>query len=1366
MGVTSLARSKRSFSPRTRLTGGVVLSLVALYLILRFSLPGHLPLGIIVQGLVLGALSGLVAIGLVLIYRSARIVNFAQGQMGALGVSAAIIAVTAYHVNFFLSLVIGVAVSLVIGFLVDALIYWRFKDSPRLIVTVVTIGLAEILGAAAIVAPEPFHLSALTNFRTPFTTSFTIAPLTFNGNYIFAMIVVAAIVVGLWFFLSRTDTGAAIRAAADSSERALLLGIPVRRLSRIAWMVAAALSGIGLMLQAPIVGASVGSAIAGPSSLIAPLAAAVFAGMDSLPVAFGASLVIGVFEQAVFWSYPHSSWVNFGLFVLILIGLVVQPYLVRSGRSRVDDSGLGDYVAVREVRPLPKAWASMKEVRIGKPVLIGLVLIAALFGPLALSASNVTLLSVIVIYGLIGISLVVLTGWAGQISLGQFAFVGVGAAATGALLVHAHVELLLALVVSAVVGSLLALVVGIPALRVRGLYLAVTTLAFASMTSTWLLSASNFPVLNPQDVHRPLLLGRFNLSDPVTFYELCLLILIGIYVLARNLRKTRTGRAIVAIRDNARGAASYSISPLRAKLVAFAFAGAIAGIAGGLYVVQLRGVGYAGFPSEQSVVVFTMVVIGGLGSLPGAIAGAAFVEGLTYFAPGAWQLLGTGAGLVVILMLLPEGLGGLIYWARDKIVRWLATREHLQDRENWLERDEDLSIDIQPGQEGALQRAALRMEALEGLESVRSQDTFEDSDANSAKQAVLACRGIDAGYGSLQILFDVDLSIRQGEVLALLGTNGAGKSTVLKVLSGILPARNGRVYLTGEDITNLDPVERVKRGLVTVPGGRGVFPSLTVEENIRLASWLTRKSDPAFVQSAQERVYQLFPGLLQRRTTKAGELSGGEQQMLTLAQALLCKPKILLIDELSLGLSPVVVDQLLNVVRSLASVGMTVVVVEQSVNVASALAHRAIFMERGRVRFSGPTPTLEQQPQLLRSVFLRAATRARKKATQPDQDAIANALAGLGGPSSVGNGSLAMGFPSPLAGSNGGSHPGVLGGNGHGLNGGFGPVPPGGAGPFALSPTGPSPTSGLQAPGLPTSGLQAPGLGPLGQNGFTEGPRGLSVALDVPAFSVTGVSRHFGGVAALTGVDMAVYQGEILGIIGANGAGKTTLFDVCSGFLRADTGRIFLRGRNITEMSANERAALGLGRVFQDCRLFPSMTVTEALATAFERFVPVRDPLAEALDLQDVRRSEREIKEKVQQMLEEMGLVAWRNSFVSELSMGTKRVLELACVLAHDPHVVLLDEPASSIAQRESEALGELLLGIRDQTNAAFMIIEHDVPLVASISDRMICMHLGRVISQGYVEDVLNDPAVIAAYLGTNKEAIMRSEGVPEEVGV
>lgn len=1352
MGVTSVARGKRNLSPRTRVTGGVVLSLVALYLILRFSLPGHLPLGVIIQGLVLGALSGLVAIGLVLIYRSARIVNFAQGQMGALGVSAAIIAVTAYHVNFFLSLIIGVIVSLVIGFLVDALISWRFKDSPRLIVTVVTIGLAEILGAAAIVAPEPFHLSALTNFTTPFKTTFTIAPLTFNGNYIFAMIVVAAIVVGLWFFLSRTDTGAAIRAAADSSERALLLGIPVRRLSRIAWMVAAALSGIGLMLQAPIVGASVGSAIAGPSSLIAPLAAAVFAGMDSLPVAFGASLVIGVFEQAVFWSYPHSSWVNFGLFVLILLGLVVQPYLVRSGRSRVDDSGLGDYVAVREVRPLPKAWASMKEVRIGKPALIGLVLVAAVFGPLALSASNVTLLSVIVIYGMIGISLVVLTGWAGQISLGQFAFVGVGAAATGALLVHAHVELLLALVVSAIVGSALALIVGIPALRVRGLYLAVTTLAFASMTSTWLLSASNFPILNPQDVPRPLLLGRFNLSDPVTFYELCLLILIGIYVLARNLRKTRTGRAIVAVRDNTRGAASYSISPLKAKLVAFAFAGAIAGIAGGLYVVQLRGVGYAGFPSEQSVVVFTMVVIGGLGSLPGAIAGAAFVEGLTYFAPGAWQLLGTGAGLVVILMLLPEGLGGLIYWARDKLVRWLATRANLQDRESWLERDEDVSAPVQPGQEDALQRAALRMEALESLEKVNSNDRLDDSEGTGAKQAVLACRGIDAGYGQVQILFGVDLSIRQGEVLALLGTNGAGKSTVLKVLSGILPARRGQVYLTGEDITNLDPVERVKRGLVTVPGGRGVFPSLTVEENIRLASWLTRKSDPAFVQSAQERVYQLFPSLLQRRTTKAGELSGGEQQMLTLAQALLCKPKILLIDELSLGLSPVVVDQLLNVVRSLASVGMTVVVVEQSVNVASALAHRAIFMERGRVRFSGPTPTLEQQPQLLRSVFLRAATLSRRKATQPNQDVLANALAGLGAPSLGGNGLSGVNFSSPPPGPNGG-YPlsGATAGNGHGLGGSPGSMPGGWGGSAAGSPT-----------GFPL----APGLQPTGQNGFTEGPRGLSVALDVPAFSVMGVSRRFGGVAALTGVDLSVYQGEILGIIGANGAGKTTLFDVCSGFLRADTGRIFLRGRNITEMSPNERAALGLGRVFQDCRLFPSMTVSEALATAFERFVPVRDPLAEALDLQDVRRSEQEIKEKVEQMLEEMGLVAWRNSFVSELSMGTKRVLELACVLAHDPHVVLLDEPASSIAQRESEALGELLLGIRDQTNAAFMIIEHDVPLVASISDRMICMHLGRVISQGYVEDVLNDPAVVAAYLGTNKEAIMRSEGVPEEVGV
>ena len=184
--------------------------------------------------------------------------------------------------------------------------------------------------------------------------------------------------------------------------------------------------------------------------------------------------------------------------------------------------------------------------------------------------------------------------------------------------------------------------------------------------------------------------------------------------------------------------------------------------------------------------------------------------------------------------------------------------------------------------------------------------------------------------------------------------------------------------------------------------------------------------------------------------------------------------------------------------------------------------------------------------------------------------------------------------------------------------------------------------------------------------------------------------------------------------------------------------------------------------MFQDARLFPSLTVVDALAASLEDSAPVHDPLAEVLGLPAVVASEEAVHAQVEELLEEMGLTRFRDRFVAELSTGTRRVLELACAVAHNPKVLLLDEPTAGIAQRESEALAELLLGLRDQTGAAFIVIEHDVPLVASIADRLLCMHLGEVISEGATADVLTDPLVVAAYLGTDEVAARRSGPMPQ----
>jgi ABC-type branched-subunit amino acid transport system ATPase component/predicted MFS family arabinose efflux permease len=537
--------------------------------------------------------------------------------------------------------------------------------------------------------------------------------------------------------------------------------------------------------------------------------------------------------------------------------------------------------------------------------------------------------------------------------------------------------------------------------------------------------------------------------------------------------------------------------------------------------------------------------------------------------------------------------------------------------------------------------------------------------------ALLAVRGLEVAYpGNIQILFGVDLEVHAGEIVALLGTNGAGKSTFLRGVAGLVDPIGGSVYFAGRDVTHADAVTKALLGMALVPGDRGVFPGLTVAENLQIATWTFRK-DEAGVTEAMERVLSYFPVLGQRRGVPAGNLSGGEQQMLVLAQALMGDPKILMIDELSLGLSPIVVEQLLDIVRQLAEDGLTILLVEQSVNVALSLAKRAVFMEKGEIRFSGPTEDLFDRPDVLRAVVLEGVAGAMGEEQPPRRRARPAA-----------------------ASSNGGQRDGEV------------------------------------------------------------------------VLELEGVTKRFGGVVAVDGVDLQLFNGQILGLMGPNGAGKTTLFDLVSGFMPPDSGHIYLHDEDITHLPPDVRARIGLGRSFQDSRLFPALTVEETIKVALERQIEVRDPLAAALRLPAVADSEAAVARRVDELVELLGLDAYRNKFVSEISTGTRRMVDLACILAHEPSVILFDEPSSGIAQRETEQLGPVLRRIREMTGSSLLVIEHDMPLLSSLADEVVALELGRPIARGEPAAVLADPRVAASYLGTTTEAVARSGSLPAAVAV
>ncbi len=1250
------SRSSYAASRRVRAASWAALVACA-YALARAFMPAGLPAGILLQGVVLGGLSSLVAMGLVLLYRAFRIVNFAQAAVGALGASLAVALSEGPRWPFAACAASGIALSLVAGALTESLLHWRFDRAPRLVLIVVTIGLLQVFGAVQVAVPSLVGSpsSVAPSLELPFSLTFLVAPVTFTSDAVVSLAAVPVIGAALWWFLWRTETGRVLSGVSDSREQALLLCLPVRRSARAAWLIAAALSAIGAILSAPILQSVPGTA-SSAVDLLAPLAAAVLARFRSLSAAVAWSFVIGVVQQAVFWSFHSSTYADLTLFALIAAGLLCQQ---GSPRGDDADTGFGTWAAVSEVRRIPRRLACLGEVRAARVVGLVVALGLAVGVPFRLSDAQTGPMAVAAIYAMIAVSLVVLTGWSGQVSLGQFAFAGIGALVTGALLANAHVDFFAALLISATAGAVVACLIGIPALRLSGIQLSVVTLAFAVIVSEWLLSPEYFPSLNPLELARPVLFGKLSLTSSVTFYEVCLGALLLALLAARNFRRSRTGRAVVAVRDSPKDAAAFGIEPWRQRLTAFAFAGALAGMAGGLYVVSVGGTGYGGIDPTLSITVFSMAVVGGIGSLTGALIGAAYVWSVVTFLPVGWSLLASGAGLLVLVAFLPEGVAGLVFRARDLLLRRLALRRNVTMTWGHPRSAAVAQSAVPPvapsGAQSAVPRSAGPRSA--GRVGMSEPVVSQDAAPEASRASILTLEGLDVCLGAQHVLCDVSLTVRRGGATALVGTNGAGKSTLLRTVAGLVRPREGVIRLNESDISDWGPGARVGAGLVTIPQGRGVFASLTVAENLRLAGWTmrARHRDPDALARSEGEVDELFPFLRERRDVPAGQLSGGERHMLSLGRALVCRPELLLIDELSLGLAPSVLGELIAALRVLLDRGVSLLVVDQSVSVAASICEEAVFLERGRVGFRGPAKDLRDRSDIVRSVFLGDA-----------------ALEGV-----------------------------------------------------ATQPSG-------------TDREKEPLCAPAGDGEPT-----------ADVLVTTDLSKRFGGVTALGGVNLALRAGEVVGLIGANGAGKTTLVDVCSGYERPDTGSVILYGDDVTAWSAGRRARKALGRTFQDTWLFPSMTVEEVVAVARDRHLEIRDPALCVLWTAAAASSERRVAAEVAELLDVLCLSDMSESLISELSTGVRRLVALACVLAFEPRVLLLDEPFSGLAESEAHRLVPLLLELRSRTSSSFVVIDHDLRLVGAVSDRLAYLEAGSVGIEGRPDDVLSDPRVLASYAGS-----------------
>jgi branched-chain amino acid transport system permease protein len=708
--------------------------------------------GVYILGFTGAAAVTLHAIAIVLIYRANKFVNFAQLQ---LAVTAGVLFTalvqgqfllnvtrsfcgcvsrepgpTARGVNFVFAAVVAVAVAALVSWLAYTTLLRRFRKSPRIMLTLVTIFAAQVLAGTQsqiqqFLVPRPeddaalFQRIAQRSTRPPGEFLWRIDPLASIrlGDVLLILAAVAA-VIGLGLYLRKSDAGVAIRASAESPSRAQTLGVDVIGVTGRVWLIAGGLAGI-----AGVVGAFGGRVAQDPNQLTIPvdqlvviLAVAVLARFRSLGMVALGAVVLGILRTAVQFSFSSTAPMDAAIVFLIGGLLLLQRY----EQSRAEREDVAGFDVTREVRPIPKELRALPQVQtwvrttggIGAVVLLGL--------PWALSSSSTTLLTVYVIYSIIGLSLLVLTGWAGQISLGQFGFAAIGAWAAAV----SHLPFPLALLFGGLVGAAASVIVGIPALKLSGLNLAISTLAFAVSARALFIDDRYLGKWLPDQLNRPSVLGM-NFDDSRVFYYFCVVIVILCALAVTGLRRSRTGRVLIATRANEATAQSFGINILRTRLAAFAVSGFLAAFAGALFAFHQRQVTPESYTADASLQIFMFAAIGGLGGIAGPVLGFSFMAVINLYGSNPLlQYTASGIGALLLLFLAPGGLAQVVYDTRDSALRRLAIRLRIPvpalmgDRKGGAgfdraELDEKRGRDLRADTKTALQYKLLQQWALD-----------------------------------------------------------------------------------------------------------------------------------------------------------------------------------------------------------------------------------------------------------------------------------------------------------------------------------------------------------------------------------------------------------------------------------------------------------------------------------------------------------------------------------------------------------------------------------------------------------------------------------------------------------------------------
>ena len=934
---------------------------------------------VVFNGATSGLLIGLIAVSVVLVYRVTRVVNFAAGNIGAVGGSLMPLLVLNYRFPYWLAFGLSLLVGILFSAICELTVIRRLFKSPRIIVLIATVGLAQL--ATAIARSFPRIEANGQNYPSPsgkiWENSFWGIRIT--SVQMFTIIFVPMLILGLMLFLKRTTYGKTIEASASNSSLARISGVNPKFISTFVWALSGLVSTIAVILLSAQTGGAAGVSSIGQLTIARTLLVFLFAGMHSYPRTIIFGILLGIAEGLVRFNFLSEVGLS-DLCIFLLIMILIS-------RSRNSFNEQEYFRFAPRVQPLPRKIFDIRWFALLPKFSAALIICAFLLLPIVVSKpSSHLLFASIACFGICAMSLTVITGWLGQVSLSQMSFAGIGALLTATLSRGIEFDIwildyngppvpfALSIVIATLFVATLTMLIGIGTLKTSGTRLAILTFTFAVAAQQFVYRQKFFSQGNPSSVRlkRGEIFG-INIDSQRSYYYLCIVVLITVYVLLSHLRQSGFGRSTIAVRDNPTVAASYTVSPDRIKRIAFSLAGGLAALGGGLIAGLLKNVPLKEqyFTVSDSLTLVGMIIIGGLGTLSGPIIGAFWIVGVPALFPGneLVPLLTSSLGLLIIVMYFPGGFSQIGFLIRNYFGEWVLRRRPEEVKE---------------------------LEAKESVESLlKSRDREADRQRDS-KVGVVALRVQDlhVRFDDLVIVPGVSFEIGASEIVGLIGTNGAGKSTIMNAIGGFIPSRGG-IELFGEPLSGLSIGERARLGLGRTFQTALLFPELTVYQTIQVA--LASREQSGFISSALSlpRARKIerrnrseadeivsFLQLGQYVDTLTMDLSTGTRRIVELANLLAVNAKMFCLDEPTAGLAQRETEAygpfLVSICQELRA---SALIVEHDMPLVMAMSDRILCLETGNIIAEGTPAYIRNNPQVIAS-YLGTDERAIGRSNQ------------------------------------------------------------------------------------------------------------------------------------------------------------------------------------------------------------------------------------------------------------------------------------------------------------------------------------------------------------------------------------------------